>query len=361
MAARNRSLPRLGFLGTGWIGRHRMEAIAASGEAEVAAIADISAGNAEAAAAAAPGAIIAGSYDELLDMDLDGIVIATPSAGHAEQSIRALERGMAVFCQKPLARNAAETAAVVTAARRADRLLAVDYSYRFTEGIRKIHDLVRRGELGELYSADLVFHNAYGPDKSWFYDPELSGGGCLMDLGSHLVDLGLWVFDFPNIRTVSRSIYAKGKLLENVTGAVEDFADVSFVLENGAIIRLACSWNLPAGRDAVISSTFYGTEGGACFRNVNGSFYDFTAERFQGTSCQQLAAPPDDWGGRAAVAWAVRLRTGCRFDPDAERLLDTALALDAAYGRDTSFPAESECREISRAGDQGERSIAALG
>lgn len=328
-----RGLPRLGFLGTGWIGLHRMNAIAASGEAEIAAVADLSPDAARNAAQAAPHALMLHSLDELLDQELDGIVIATPSACHAEQAVRSLERGAAVFCQKPLARTVEETAEVVAAARQADRLLSVDFSYRYTDGVRKVHELITNGELGDIYSADLVFHNAYGPDKAWFYDLGMAGGGCLMDLGIHLIDLALWVFDFPQIRSVSSSIFAKGKQLNGLHTTVEDFAAVSFQLDNGATVRLACSWNLPAGRDAVIESTFYGTKGGASFRNVNGSFYDFTAERFRGTARETLASPPDEWGGRAAVAWARQLRQSPRFDPRAEKLVDVALALDTAYGR----------------------------
>src|SRR5206468_6312526 len=106
--------PRLGFLGVGWIGRHRMECIAQSGVAEVAAIADASSENAAAAASLASGAIVAGdTLDALLDAGVDGVVIATPSALHAEQAIAALERGVAVFCQKPLARTAEETGRVL--------------------------------------------------------------------------------------------------------------------------------------------------------------------------------------------------------------------------------------------------------
>src|SRR6185295_15123064 len=90
--------PRLGFLGTGWIGRHRMERILESAEAEVAYICDSSPECAATAVKIAPDARIAKSLDELLDAGLDGIVIATPSALHAEQSIQALERGLAVFC-----------------------------------------------------------------------------------------------------------------------------------------------------------------------------------------------------------------------------------------------------------------------
>ncbi|BCS52998.1 Gfo/Idh/MocA family protein [Geobacter sp. SVR] len=331
---RKKKLPRLGFLGTGWIGRHRLNAILQSGEAEITAIADISPENAREAAKTVPSATTVETLDDLLGMELDGLVIATPSAGHCSEAIRALDHGLAVFCQKPLGRNARETELVVAAARRSDRLLAVDYSYRFTDGIRKMHNLVRKGELGDIYAADLVFHNAYGPDKPWLYDMKLSGGGCLMDLGSHLVDLALWFFDFPAVRNVSSTIFAQGRQLNGFSGMVEDYAVVSLALENGAVVRLACSWNLPAGQDAVIESTFFGTKGGACFRNVNGSFYDFTAERFKGTARETIAVPPDDWGGRAAVSWCRQLRTGGgRFDPEAENLIGVAVTLDAAYGR----------------------------
>jgi predicted dehydrogenase len=189
--------PRLGFLGTGWIGRHRMAAILETGLVDVAAVADPSPEMAAEALKLAPGAAHVDGLDALLDAGLDGVVIATPSALHAEQSITALERGAAVFCQKPLGRSAAEVRAVVDAARAADRLLAVDLSYRFTAGMAEIRPLLQGGELGRLYACDLVFHNAYGPDKPWFYDPVLSGGGCVMDLGVHLVDLALWALDFP--------------------------------------------------------------------------------------------------------------------------------------------------------------------
>ena len=333
--------PRLGFLGVGWIGRHRMEAIARSGVAEVAAVCDSSADAVAAARAAAPGVAAVASLDAMLDAGVDGVVLATPSALHAEQSIRALERGAAVFCQKPLARTARETAGVVAAARRADRLLAVDLSYRHTEGMRRVRELVRAGELGDVYAVDLVFHNAYGPDKPWFFDPALSGGGCVIDLGIHLVDLALWTLDFAAVTGASSRLFSKGRPLDSsgtaaggAPAAVEDYAVARLDLATGAAVQLACSWNLPAGVDAVIGASFYGTRGGAALRNVNGSFYDFTAERFRGTQREALSVPPDDWGGRAAVDWATRLAAGQRFDAEVERLVDVAGALDMIYARE---------------------------
>jgi predicted dehydrogenase len=325
--------PVLGFLGVGWIGRSRMEAVAASGFGRVAAVADVSVEMVGAALEAAPGAVAAEGLDGLLEAGVEGVVIATPSALHAEQAVRALEAGCAVFCQKPLGRTAAEARRVVDAARAADRLLAVDLSYRFTAGMRAIRERVQRGELGRVYAVDLVFHNAYGPDKPWFRDPALAGGGCVMDLGVHLVDLALWTLGFPEVQGVDSRLFARGERLEGEPDRCEDYAEATLDLAGGAVVRLACSWNLPAGRDAVIGAAFYGTEGGAAMRNEGGSFYDFTAEAYRGTATETLASPPDDWGGRAAVDWARRLAAGERFDPAAERLVDVSAVLDRVYRR----------------------------
>jgi predicted dehydrogenase len=326
-------IPRVGFLGVGWIGRHRMEAMLATGSVRACAVADPSPEMLGAAQALAPDAAPVGSLDELLDLDLAGLVIATPSALHAGQAVAALERGVAVFCQKPLGRTAAEVRRVVDAARAADRLLAVDLSYRFTEGMRRIRELARGGELGRVYAVDLVFHNAYGPDKPWFYDPALSGGGCVMDLGVHLADLALWALDFPAVRDVTSSLRAGGEPLAHPPAQVEDHAVATLELEGGVVVRLACSWRLQAGCDAEISAAFYGTKGGAALRNVGGSFYDFEGLRFRGTSREPLSLPPDDWGGRAAADWAKRLAAGAGFDAEAERLVDVAAVLDRIYGR----------------------------
>jgi predicted dehydrogenase len=299
--------PRLGFVGVGWIGRNRLEAIERSGAATVAALCD----------PALDGALE--SFDELLDADLDGIVIASPSGLHAEQAIAALEVGLAVFCQKPLARTAAEAAAVVEAARRADRLLGVDLSYRHVEAFRRAADAVAGGEIGEVIAADLAFHNAYGPDKPWFYDRELSGGGCVIDLGIHLVDLALWVLGRREFREVDARLVGE---------PVEQYATAR--LDE---VRLACSWNLHAGRDAVIEATFYGTDGAVSVTNVDGSFYDFRADLFRATAREPLVEPPDDWMGRAAVEWAKRVAAGEGFDDEAEQLVDLHRAIDRIYGR----------------------------
>lgn len=327
------SRARIGFLGVGWIGRHRMQAMLATGAVEPVAIAEPDDGAAAEALALAPGAARVEGLDGLLAAGVDGVVIATPSALHAGQTITALEAGAAVFCQKPLGRTAAEVEAAVAAARAADRLLAVDLSYRHTAGMAAIRSLLANGALGRVFAADLTFHNAYGPDKPWFYDVAQAGGGCVMDLGVHLVDLALWALGWPEVEAVESHLLAGGAPLPSPRDRVEDYAAATITLAGGAVVRLACSWRLAAGQDAVIAADFYGTEGGAALRNVGGSFYDITAERFRGTARETLASLPDDWGARAAAGWAVRLAEGERFDPEAERLVTVARVLDRIYGR----------------------------
>lgn len=324
-------LPRLGFLGLGWIGRHRLQALAGSEIAEVAALADPDAAAVEAAAQVAPGAARRADLAGLLDCDLDGVVIATPSSLHAGQAIAALEAGCAVFCQKPLARTAGEAARVVDAARRADRLLGVDLSYREAAAFRALHAEVAGGRLGRVHALDLTFHNAYGPDKAWFRQRALSGGGCLIDLAVHLVDVALWLTGAQGATCGQAALFHRGRRIRADDAEVEDLVFATLDLDGGAVARVACSWNLPAGCDAIIELAAFGDEGGAAVRNIGGSFYDFEACRLSGTRSETLVAPPDLWGGRAAVAWARRMATTPGFDPRAEDLVRLSRVIDAIY------------------------------
>ena len=311
-----------------------MEVIARHNAGEVAYISDTAAPNAEEAMKSAPEAKQVNSLEAIIsEEEVDGVVIATPSAFHAEQSKLALEAGKAVFCQKPLGRNMEETKRVVEAARKHNKLLGVDLSYRYTEAMQQVYKVVQSGELGHIYAIELVFHNAYGPDKAWFYEQKLSGGGCVIDLGVHLVDLALWSMNFPKVKEVNSRLFAKGKPISMAEGKVEDYASAGIELEGNTHMQLSCSWNLPAGQEAIISATFYGTEGGVAMKNINGSFYDFIAERYYGTRTERLCSPPDDWMGRAGVAWANRVAKGEGFDEEAEEFVKVAEVLDKIYGR----------------------------
>jgi len=302
---------------------------------EAAAIYDPSQDAVDGAKERAPDASVASTFEALLEEDLDGVVIATPSALHARQTIAALERGLSVFCQKPLARTRLETEAVLRAARAADRLLMTDLSYRYVRGVDRMRSLVRSGELGTIFAADLTFHNAYGPNKPWFFDPAQSGGGCLIDLGTHLVDLAAHVLGPMPVSRLESQLFRQGRRLAAPITEVEDFATASWDHENGPTVRIACSWNLAAGREAVIEAVFYGTQGAVALKNENGSFFDFTVERFSGTN-RELLAEPDrgwNWGGGAIRDFTKRLAAGERASDAYESLISVATILDRSYGR----------------------------
>ncbi len=320
---------RLGFLGVGWIGKNRLDVLVKHGIAIPAAISDINVENAM--AAAMDDTVVCSSLPKLLESSLDGVVIATPSALHAEQTIAALERGLAVFCQKPLGRNKEEVWEVIDTARGKNKLLGIDLSYRFLKTVSIVEKLIRCGDIGRIFAVDAVFHNAYGPDKPWFYDPELSGGGCVIDLGIHLVDLVLWMLDFPLVTNIYSRLYANGMRIRGRGKCVEDYAVAALELESGCLVNLTCSWKLQAGTDAIIKLTFYGTEGALSIRNIQGSFYRFKAERYRGTSREILYDSSDDWGGGAIINWARKLSRDSSFDESVIEVQKVTEVLDKIY------------------------------
>lgn len=322
---------RLGFLGLGWIGKHRLAALSELPNVAVAAVADVNATAVEAIASTHPQAHRCSGLNELLGCELDGVVIATPSGQHAAQAIAALEAGYPVFCQKPLATTAADASAVIEAARRADRLLAVDLCYRHVAGMEQLRERIRRGELGRIQAIDLLFHNAYGPDKSWCMDRTLAGGGCVLDLGVHLIDLALWLQDFPGVDVVSSALFSQGRRLVSTATDLEDLAYAELRQDSDALVRVTCSWHLHAGQDAIIGMRIHGTEAGAQWRNVNGSFYDFELDVLRRNERERLGTYPDAWGARPIRAWAQRVAEDPHFDDEARHFAAAARVIDAIY------------------------------
>lgn len=325
--------PTLAFAGVGWIGRARLKAVAATDLANISLISDPSVECINEASKIAPHSKTTNSFEDILsNHNIEGVVIATPSALHKHQAVAALQSGKAVFCQKPLGRNFEEVKAVVHAAQENNRILGADFSYRYTTAFQRIHSIIQSGELGKIFGVDLKFHNAYGPDKPWFYDLSLSGGGCVLDLGIHLIDLMLYALDFPEVTKVTSSLLCKGVSVKG-KNEVEDYANASMEIANAVTAQLACSWNLSAGCEAVIEASFFGTNGGVAIKNVNGSFYDFVGLRYQGTKTEILASPPDNWGGKALLEWIQKLSVSPAYNNEAAQYLKSAEVVDKIYGR----------------------------
>ncbi len=326
----------LGFIGTGWIGLNRMQALQNSGIANATLIAEPEEAQSIQALTIAHDAGLATAEEIYRNPSIDGIVIATPSAMHASQAIKALSSGKSVFCQKPLGRSAAEVQEIINASRNADKLLSVDLCYRFTNAFQAVKSVISANEIGNIFAVDLTFHNAYGPDKKWFYDITQSGGGCVIDLGTHLIDMVMHCLNFPEVSEINSSLFHKGLKIKNSNLVAEDYAKVTMLTLHDQVIHLECSWNISAGKDAIIQAVFYGTKGGVAFKNIQGSFYDFTAEIYHGTKTTILTSSPDDWGGRAAIHWAEGVLYDIGFDPvTADEYIKTAKIIDRIYGRTT--------------------------
>ena len=326
--------PKLGFVGVGEVGRNRLDAIANSGMAEICAIADPEPDAAMKAAEYSPDALIGITFDELISLDLDGIVIATPSDQHASQSLAALERSKAVFCQAPLAGSSLEIQRIIDTARVGNRLLGVDQACRYTAGMRSIRGLIQKRVLGDVYAVELVSHTAHPPEFAAYLGGIRAPGGCVLDLGSPLLDLAMWALDFPKVESVTSNLVRGGKTWNPARQGVEDYAAVQLKLASDVSVQLACSWKAPSVTDSRIELNFFGTHGGARFYNVNGSRFDFAAEHFQlDRTRRPLTDAADLWEGRAVLEWAKKLTRSSAFDPEIEQCAIVAETVDRIYGR----------------------------
>jgi predicted dehydrogenase len=321
--------PRVGFVGLGWIGRKRLDAMV--DEVEVSALADSDPERLHAASECYPYAMASNDFERVLSQELDAVVIATPNGLHAAQALACLERGIAVFCQKPLATTLADVQAIVDSARLHDRALGIDFCYRHVAGMQELRRRVLDGQLGEIVAVDLTFHNAYGPDKSWCRDRALAGGGCLMDLGVHLLDLALWLQGTPPMERVRSRLFSQGVPVQGRGDAIEDLAYAEFIQANGAIVRLACSWHANIGQPAIVQVALTGTRGGALWSNVGGSFYDFDLHIHRGANRERLGTYPDEWGPRALRDWLRRLGSSHGFDESAVDFVRSAALIEEVY------------------------------
>lgn len=256
----------LGFAGVGWLGESLIKELPAFPELRLAAVQDASAALAADVAARYGSPWQGESYDEMLNAPgVDAVVICTPNSFHVPQSRAALEMGKHVLVQKPLAFNAADARDVVGLARARARVLLVDYSYRFLETTRVFQQQV--AQLGTIARVQAVFHNIWGPGKAWFFDPRLSGGGALMDLGVHLVDLALETLQPRSVQLRSAELgFEQGH-------AVEDRAALSLLLDQ-VPCDVEVSWNAPLPR-AEIRLVVKGQRGSVRWENVDGSFFRF--------------------------------------------------------------------------------------
>jgi predicted dehydrogenase len=192
---------------------------------------------------------------------------------------------------------------------------------------------LQAGEIGDIVAVELAFHDAYGPDADWYYDMDRAGGGCLLDLGCHLLDLSHWLLGARVPTRVQSMCSRNGRRLSKPVNEPEDFAVANIEYDGGTHVHLSCSWRASVGCGAIISARLFGTRGGAEVRNVDGSFDDFEVALHRGTEREVLGAPSDSWSDRALLVWAQALRGHHAVVADTGHLAATANLIDRIYGR----------------------------
>ncbi|MEC0230734.1 Gfo/Idh/MocA family protein [Paenibacillus alba] len=269
---------RIGIIGCGGIanGKH-LPSLKKLSNVELVAFCDIVPERAAEASEkyGAEGAKLYEDYTELLkDATIDIVHVLTPNDAHAEIAIAALEAGKHVMCEKPMAKTAADAKRMVETAKRTGKKLTIGYNNRFRPDSQHLKRACEEGELGEIYFAKAhAIRRRAVPTWGVFLDEEKQGGGPLIDIGTHALDLTLWMMDNYKPKVVLGTSYHKLSQKENAANAwgpwdpskftVEDSAFGMVVMENGATIILESSWALNTLEVDEAKCSLSGTEGGA--------------------------------------------------------------------------------------------------
>ncbi len=269
---------RIGIIGCGGIATNKhMPGLAKQDNVEMTAFADIIYERAEKAAQdfGVEGAKKYSGYEALLeDKTIDVVHVCTPNKSHSEITVAALEAGKHVMCEKPMSKTSEGAKKMVEAARKTGKKLCIGYQNRYSASSQYLYKACRRGDLGEIYfaKAHAVRRRAV-PTWGVFLDEEEQGGGPLIDIGTHALDLTLWMMDNYRPKYTVGSVYHKLGGMKDAANAwgpwdpekytVEDSAFGYVVMENGAAIFLESSWALNSLQTGEAKTTLCGTKAGA--------------------------------------------------------------------------------------------------
>ncbi len=224
-------------------------------------------------------------YKKLLqDPAIDVVHVLTPNDSHAEITIAALEAGKHVMCEKPMAKKAADARRMLEAAKRTGKKLTIGYQTRQTAESQYLKKICEAGDLGEIYFAKAhALRRRAVPTWGVFLDAEKQGGGPLIDIGTHALDLTLWMMDNYEPKSVMGNTYRKLGDNENSANAwgpwdpkqftVEDSAFGFITMKNGATIILEASWAINLAETGEAQCTLAGTKAGADMKHglrING-------------------------------------------------------------------------------------------
>jgi predicted dehydrogenase len=281
---------RIGFIGCGGIanGKHFPGMSQQTEYVDMCAFCDLIPERAEKAAKeyGTPDAKVYTDYHELLaDPTIDAVHVLTPNIAHCEITIAALEAGKHVLCEKPMAATEADARKMLEARDRTGKMLTIGYQYRHFPVNQVAKKVVEDGWLGDIYYAEATYLRRRGvPTWGVFTDKSKQGGGPLIDIGTHALDLTLFLMNNYDVDYVVGTSFEKlGRLLDpehqgqvnhrgehdswnNETYDVEDSAVGHIKMKNGAVINLRASWAInmvdETGANNQAHATLAGTKGG---------------------------------------------------------------------------------------------------
>ncbi len=235
------------------------------------------------------------SYEEMLKAGgFDAVDICTPNYLHSTIAVAALDAGYHVFCEKPDAVSVAESLKMKEAAEKSGKTLMIMRNNRYNNYSVFLKKFIADGKMGEIYTARCGWRRRRGiPGKGgWFTTKALSGGGPLIDLGVHMIDLAIWLMGNPTPVAVSGCTYCKfadsetqadsvhagyGEKMEDGTFDVEDLAMGFIRFDNGACMQIEFSWASNIEKEKYFID-LRGTKAGASTDTMDGKFKIFTEE-----------------------------------------------------------------------------------
>lgn len=288
---------RVAVVGLG-MGRVHIEGYQAHPDADVVAITDLNEKRLQEVAQKYGIATQYTSFEAMLAEEaLDIVSIATPNKFHKAHTLAALRAGCHVLCEKPMAMSAQEAREMLDVAEEMNKRIMINFSFRFTEQSMALKEQVEAGVLGDIYFARSVWHRRRGVPGlihagirkgaykfgNWFMQKSMSGGGPLIDLGVHRLDLALWLMDYPKPTWVMGSTYnpigSAWAAELDAKFTVEDLATAYIKFENGASMVLEASWAANIAEKELMHTRLLGTKAGLVQRNYDEG-YQFEAELY---------------------------------------------------------------------------------
>jgi len=269
---------KFGIVGAGMISQTGFNGLSASGAAEVVALADHHPGRAKTYADKNKIAkVYSNAQDLFADPSLDGVYIALPNHLHVPMAEAALRAGKHVILDKPFALNLAEAQRIQTAVKETGKHFMLGMNQRFAEGPQKIKALADQKYFGDIYAVSAYWRRRSGIPKqgTWFGNKALSGGGCLLDIGVHMLDLALFTIGNFDVEAVSGAVFSKlgprgighggwgWSDDEKIPFDVDDLSMALIRLKGGAVVQLGISWAAHQKANDVYNVELHGTEAGA--------------------------------------------------------------------------------------------------